>query len=499
MPTFEAARSGMLWDATAVPNAFFCEYMPAAPENHVKVYLYGLMWAHSGLGDEEGLLDEMANALHLSRQEVERAMRYWERCRLVERVQDLPPKYRFVSVQQVMLQKQQMPHDEDYESFAQAVYSAFGDRRKLHGGETVLAYEWVEQFKLPAEVVLMLIQHMIKTRGINFSFKDAQKVAVELCEQHVSTIEEAEAIFSRSDAAMKGARKILSHLGMRRSPSMDEMDLYLKWTEEWGFEPKAIQEACKETVKGTPNFAYLDKVLENLHSRTSGKATTEAQVQKALEAEKAETASIRELLQTLGISMAVISEGLRVEYRSMAENGHELVMLAAREVVSHGRAHTLDRVKQLLDAWRDRGLTTVSAVNAHLGEVEKLNAQIRTLMEVAGASGGCTKANRDWLTQWQQEWRMPQEMILLAAEFAHGKDKPMAYMHKLLSGWHEAGIANLADARAEHEKRVNQPQNESKPSPGTKRVVEQQYGQRDYDPDVYDDIPEDQLEEMNRK
>ena len=37
MPTFEAERGGLLWDATAVPNAFFCEYMPAAPDSHVKV------------------------------------------------------------------------------------------------------------------------------------------------------------------------------------------------------------------------------------------------------------------------------------------------------------------------------------------------------------------------------------------------------------------------------------------------------------------------------
>ena len=49
MPTFEAERGGLLWDATAVPNAFFCEYMPAAPDSHVKVYLYGLMCAHGGV------------------------------------------------------------------------------------------------------------------------------------------------------------------------------------------------------------------------------------------------------------------------------------------------------------------------------------------------------------------------------------------------------------------------------------------------------------------
>ena len=109
MPTFEAERGGLLWDATAVPNAFFCEYMPAAPDSHVKVYLYGLMCAHGGAQEEGDLLDDVARSLALSRDEVESAMRYWERCRLVERVKDSPPVYRFLNVQQAMLKRQEAP------------------------------------------------------------------------------------------------------------------------------------------------------------------------------------------------------------------------------------------------------------------------------------------------------------------------------------------------------------------------------------------------------
>ena len=502
MPTFETARSGLLWGATAVPNAFFCEYMPSAPENHVKVYLYGLMCAHAGLPDDDNLLDEMAQTLHMDREEVERAMRYWERCRLVERISDTPPRYRFISVQQVLLQRQQLPQDEDYEAFAQAVYAAFGERRKLHGGETVLAYEWVEQFKLPPEVVIMLIQHMIATRGVHFSFKEAQKVAVELCEQRVFTIEAAEAVFSRSEAAMKGARKILNHLGMRRNPSIDEIDLYLKWTGEWGFEPKAIKEACKETTKGAPTFAYLDKVLEGLYNRTGGKATSEEKVQEAIAENKAETAQVRELLQTLGISFSAVNDGLRAEYRSLAaDGGHELVMLAAREVLHRTRVHTLDKVKQYLDGWRKLGLTTVEGVNAYLADIEKQNEQLRTLMETAGAGGGATQGNRALLAKWQNDWRMQPEMLALAAELARGKKDVIKYMDKLLEGWHADGIANTADARAAHERHIAQLQQkpEAKPSASAgKRVIEQQYGQRTYDPEEFDDIPEDQLEEMKK-
>ena len=503
MPTFESSRAGLLWDATAVSNAFLCEMMPSAPEGHVKVYLYGLMWARSGVADDGDLLEDMAKALQMDRTEIERALRYWERCRLVERIQDLPPRYRFASVPMTRLEREQLPRDEEYESFAQAVYAAFGDKRKLHGGETVLAYEWVEQYKLRPEVVLMLIQHMISTRGVNFSFKEAQKVAMELCEQHISTMDQAEAIFSRSESAMRGARKVLNHLGLRRNPSMDEMDLYLKWTGEWGFSPKAVIEACRETTKGSPTFAYLDKVLEGLRARADSERLSETQVARALQEEKSETAAVREFLQALGISMAVIDEGIRLEYRSLTQQGgHELCMLAAREVVTHSKNHTIDNVRKLLESWTQKGLTTVEAVTAYLSEVEALNAQIRLLMEKAGASGGCTLDNRSRLKQWQSEWRMPQALIDLAAEFARGAAKPMLYMHKLIASWHEQSIANVEEARLAHERHIAERQKKpaaaAAPASGGKRVIEQQYEQRTYDPAEYDDITPEQLEEMRK-
>lgn len=505
MPTFETARSGLLWGATAVPNAFFCEYMPSAPENHIKVYLYGLMCAHSGLADDENMLYEMVQVLHLDLETVETAMRYWERCRLVERVSDKPLRYRFVTVQQVLVQRQHMPEDREYEAFGQAVTALFGDRRKIHGKETALAFEWVENKKLPQEVVLMLLQHMIVTNGIHFSFATAEKTVAEMVDQKILTIEDAEVFFEKSEAARDGIKKVLRHLGMTgRNPTKDEMNLYIKWTLNWGFELKAILEACKATTNtGNPNLNYLDKVLEKLHNRTDGKATSEDQVQQAMEQEKTENTQIRELLQTLGISFTVIDDGLRMEYRDMAaEGGHELVMLAAREVVKRTRVHTLDKVKQYLEGWRKLGLTSKTAVLAYLADIEKQNEELRRLMEIAGSTGGATRTNRDFLAKWQNEWRMQAEMIRLAAELARGKKDVVRYMDKLLEGWRADNVANAADARAAHEKHVAErmQKNESKPSAalGGKRVIEQQYQQRAYDPDEYDDIPEDQLEEMKR-
>ncbi len=497
--------TGFLWGATAVPNAFFCEYMPSAPEGYVKVYLYGLMAAREGLGDTIRMVEDLAIALGMPSAEVEKALRYWERCRLMERVRDNPPQYRYLSVAQAALMHQQAQPDEQYEAFAQALYSLFGDKRKLHGGETVLAYEWVEQLGLSPEVVLMLIRHMISTRGIQFSFKEAQKIAGEMSSEKITTLEAAEMLFSRSESAWKGAKKVLSRLGKRRNPSEDEIDLYLRWTVQWGFAPKAIEAACVETTKGDPSFAYLDKILEGIHRRSDGKAITAEKVERFLKGEKDETGRVREMLTAFGLKSPIVDEGMRLVYRSLCEVApHEVVLLAARQVGKRRGSHSLDQVSELVEAWNKRGLHTEGDVEAYLKSVAQQDKTLRSLFTLMGKEKSitCSQANRELLRKWQEDWRISDALVQLAAVYARNVEHPMAYVDKLLTSWREKDITTVAEAQQEHEK-FAQAALSAKAAPGnakpaTKRVLAQQYEQREYDPDEVNDMSPEDIEEAKK-
>ena len=76
------------------------------------------------------------------------------------------------------------------------------------------------------------------------------------------------------------------------------------------------------------------------------------------------------------------------------------------------------------------------------------------------------------------------------------------YVHvvtgQVISGRHSEALAR-SPYKKKHIAQLQQ-KSEAKPvaSAAGKRVIEQQYQQRSYDPDEYDDIPEDQLEEMKR-
>ena len=53
-------------------------------------------------------------------------------------------------------------------------------------------------------------------------------------------------------------------------------------------------------------------------------------------------------------------------------------------------------------------------------------------------------------------------------------------------------------ARGEHGAQSSQ-KGTDRPAAPAKRVIEQQYEQRTYDPDEFGDLSEEQLEELNRK
>ena len=181
---FELDADALAYGVTAIENKFLLEYMPAAKGDYVKVYLWGLFKAAHPSPDDS--LAEMAQELFLSQAEIEAALRYWERRALVSKLQENPPVYRFYSP----LQRQSdtgapLQVDQDYVAFAESVYAAFADRRKVTPSEIALAWEWVQDVGLKPEVVLMLLMHCAQERGAQFSFKKAEPLAVRMKEEQV--------------------------------------------------------------------------------------------------------------------------------------------------------------------------------------------------------------------------------------------------------------------------------------------------------------------------
>ena len=475
MGSFGFEEQYAMFDVTPVDNQFILDYLPGAKGDDVRVYLYGLMQCHHP--QEDMTLERMAQELDMKVAEVEAAYRRWERKGLVRRISDNPPQYRYVSTIWKFFRGGEQAVDTRYEAFVEDLHAVFDNERRLHGGETSLCFEWVEDMGLPEEVVIRLIEHMAQLRGKSFSIKSAEPLAAELAAEKVKTVEDADAVLSRDKAVWKGAKETLNKLGKRRAPSGPEMALYRTWTVDWGFTPDAILAACDETLSGDPNFKYLNGILARHHEEYRDEKTTGKQMAKRIRDEKDATAPLKALLQTLNIGVT-INDGTKAVYAEMRElYPDNIILMAGQECARHGLA--FDDVMKTLQAWKKQGLSTPEEIAEAMRVVNEQNAFVQTLYDLWGVRSRPGAADRARVQRWIHEWGLTETFIVSCAPYAAEANKPMPYMNRLLETFREQGVTTPEAAAAIHAawREKQQPAQQKKTG---KVVNEQQYAQREY-------------------
>lgn len=488
---FHQDESMLRYGVTALDNLFLTDYLPSARGDYVKVYLYVLFLSNH---PREGMsMAELANDLSLPVSEVENALRYWERRRLVSRVSDNPPAYRVYSAAQLAAQgKLVMEVDNDFVAFSEDVYTLFGERRKISPAEIALAYDWVLDLGLPQETVLMLLAHSIATRGVQFSFKAAQADAARMRDAGALTAEDAEAFFAHNKLVHDGTRAVLRRLGKRRQPSQDEMNLYMKWLDEWKYAPEAILEACSETTKGEPTLAYLDGILNGIRTRAAKAGTaanTGADMRRRIAADKDEMSAVRKFAQALGVKSS--PEVLKTTYQRLCgDSAPELVLLAAEQAgLAKG---DLQIAEKFLNVFRQQGITSRRDAEMYLQDIRETNRLLYRVFEACGHSGKPGSADRTLYKKWQALGFTEEMILLAAAQAVHAESKP-PYIDKVLEAWKEAGVTDPAQVAVR--KTVSRPA----PARSGKQVGAQQYTQREYTESELDaQLTNDILEEASK-
>ena len=474
MPMFGFDEQYAYYGVTPVDNQFILEYLPTATGDAVRVYLYGLMQCHHP--QQSMTITQMARELSLSEEAVLTAYRHWERKGLVRRIADHPPAFRYVNIHQMTLTGGAVPVDQEYENFAAAVYGLFGNERRLHGAEMSRCYEWVEEMGLPAEVVLYLIREMIAQHGQNVAIKTIEKRAAMLAEENVESVEDAEVILSRDKAVWDGSRAVIRRFGKRRYPSEDEQAMYRTWHVDWGFSQEDILAACAETVKGEPNFSYLGGILSRLRAEQKVKG-----VDSVLRQEQDAAAPLKALLKVMRLPNVTANEGTLAVYNDMrALYPDNIILMAGKECARHGA--DFDGVMTTLKIWKRNGLETAEDVAAYMKQVDHMNDHLLALYDALGVKVKPNAADRRLLQQWMTGYGYDLEFMLACAPWAMGKEKPMAYLHTLLTRFHDKGVTTLEAARQERESYLQTLQSKpEKPAarPG-KTVEQQQYTQREY-------------------
>ena len=294
-------------DATLVSNLFIDEYMKDANDAQLKIYLYLLRMMSARLATS---VSDIADKFNHTEKDVMRALKYWEKMRLLSLEYDesksltgirlldvnrrpsgdvfsLAPVVQLsskLSAERPIAPAMASEPAEEKVSFEKPAYSADELHAFKNNEETAQIIFVAEQYlgkplsaseiktilffsdKLgfSADLIDYLIQYCVD-RGKK-DFRYIEKVAVSWAEEGITTPKQAASASRKYD---KAVYDIMKALGKSAVPTRAEADYATKWIREYGFTSDIILEACSRTVLATDKhrFEYADGILKNWHDK----------------------------------------------------------------------------------------------------------------------------------------------------------------------------------------------------------------------------------------
>lgn len=441
MALFSIPRDDAKYGVTPVENLFIQEYMLGAPGDYVKVYLYALMQANHPAATESSM-EKFAASLSLEPQRVQDALRYWQRhglMRLSENGCELP------DVRSAMCDGKAL-HERTMYQYAALNHEL--DRitggRAFSNNDYNMMYDWIEVFGLSEETVLSLVKYCVETKGKKFRMNYAMTIARDWEKSGIKTPDSAADYIDQYLLATSPANKIVADFGYKRRATIDEHHLYQKWSKEWGFSPDAIS-AARETATGmgNPNFKYLDRVIESMYKRGQ---TTAHKIRKDTTETNEMKKIVQECAKQLGVNV-VTDEHIRY-YKKWADEyamSHDALVFACRKA-SARNVRSFKDADAVINSYVLRKIKTVEAME----QDSRLEADLARVYECAGIKSAANERDKGQLSSWLSEGTAL-ELILQAAEYAVGAERPFAFIAKVLKNWKDQGINTVAAARKERD------------------------------------------------
>lgn len=267
-----------------VENIFINEYMPAAPGDFVKVFLYAGMYAEYGL---EMSGEKMAKQLGLTEKQVQQAWEYWEKMgaikkRYLDAQGNVDFVVEFVNLKEQMYGKSKKPVRSEFEKPEQdnvfgnpAVKSMLKDIEKIMGrtlssSEILQLMDWVNTYGATPELVFTAVKYSVD-KG-KTSFRYIESVVKGWTEEGLQTTDQISERLQEMDEKYYRYKRVLKALGFNRPATETEMHLMDRWFDQMGYSMDRVLEACSKTAGiPNPNFNYVNKVLENWRNEAETK------------------------------------------------------------------------------------------------------------------------------------------------------------------------------------------------------------------------------------
>lgn len=263
--------------ATRVENLFLSEFMPQAPGDYVKIYLFILMYAQQEI---EISKKGTAKVLGVGPETIEKALAFWEEKGAITRrgkVGTEEEEICFINnIETVFGRHGEEPvQTSEEKGFDGRAAVDDGSVKELFleleekTGRTISANDMhgieqlLNELSVPKEVISYAIDYSC-SKGKPF-IKYIEAVALDWSEKGCRTVDDVSKILEVSAKRRGLHSKIFGELGLFRPPMPAERTMIDKWLDEWRFSEPAILDACRNLAgRRNPSLNAVDEELQEM-------------------------------------------------------------------------------------------------------------------------------------------------------------------------------------------------------------------------------------------
>ena len=425
---------------TIIDNLFITNYLIDAPENAVKVYLYGLYLCQNLNAVDD--VDSFAVNLNLTTSEVIDYFKFWDDFGILSIVSTTPFAVKYYPLNETGLKYRKFK-PEKYADFTKAMQLVLSNRM-ISVSEFNEYFNLLESTSIKPEALIMIAKYCVDVKGDDIGVKYILATAKNFIADGITTPILVEKKLSDYNATTKEIYTLFNLMKINKKPEADEQNLYKKWTVDYGYGLEILEFIIKnQKVK---NFKKLDGIIEDLYSN---KHFSEESISYHLK-HKSElidlTISIaKQLGERVEIFEPYVNNYVAV-WTSKGYDADALNYIANRNFKK--RKRTFEEMNETINTLYRLGLVTLTSITEYITQNAESEKFISLLLEKMGEHRNPNEWDKENLSTWRS-WNFTNELILEAGKRSAGKPNPIAYINSILSNWKSKNIYTLEDVERE--------------------------------------------------
>lgn len=465
-------------NSISVDNVFISEFMPNATDGATKVYLYGLYKCSSG---KDNSVEDFEHALGLSRDDIISIFYYWQEVGLVQVLDINPIEIRYLPTKNAV-QKIRKYNVDKYTGFNMSAQELIG-KKMLTPRELEEFYFLIENLKMEKEAVLRIIQYAKELKGSASSVNYIVTIAKNWAYDGVKTLEDVELRISDQERITGDITLLLKALGIRRSATYEEFQMYLQWKNDLDFGLDIIIYIAK--ISKSKNFTKLNSEILKCYSL---KLESEKEIGDYFAMQESMYALAKSVVKSLGLwydNLSVVVDTYISNWLQLGFDDSAILKLSGYAFKSSIR--TLEGFNGVILSMHKNGIVTSSAIDEHLSEMVRSDSDIKDVLNLMGITREVNSQDRSLYKIWLYDWKLSLDLIKYGASLSKGTYLPMQYLNKVLSEYVAKEIKTIEEA-----KKLATSTNVKQESDNKKSAQKKDYSKKELD-SLFDNIFEVEL------